>query len=130
MLLTAADGRTIFNMSAIMRRAFQLGRFALQLCRSTLERNRQRSHWLKRAWAEAKREVAEFARRQAREAEVRIALAASARESAALAASLGNNPLAIQNALLRETMRDRMNFPAVARLEAALVAILAAKQLH
>ncbi|SEG80361.1 hypothetical protein SAMN04488115_11638 [Bosea lathyri] len=130
MLLTAADGRTIFNMSAIMRRACQLGRFALQFCRSTLERNRQRSLWLKRAWAEAKREAGEFARRQARDAEVRIALAASARESAALAASHGNNPLAIQNALLRETMRDRMNFAAVARLEAALVAILAAKQLH
>jgi hypothetical protein len=130
MLLTTADDRTAFNMAAIMRRAFQLGRFALQLCRSVAERNQQRSRWLKKAWAEAKSEVREFARHRERDAQMRAMLAASARESAALAASLGNNAIAIQNALQREMMRDHMNFAAVARLEAALVAILASKQLH
>lgn len=129
-LTTVADGRSAFNTSAIMRRAFQLGRYALQLCRTIAERNRQRSHWLKKAWAEAKSEAREFARQRVRDTEMRAALAASAGDSAALAASLGNNPIVIRNALLRETMRDRMNFAAVARLEAALVAILATKQLH
>lgn len=130
LLTTVTEGRSAFNMSAIMRRAFQLGRFALQLCRTVAERNRQRSHWLKKAWAEAKREAHEFARQRQRRVEMRAVLAASAKDSAAVAASLGNSPIAIQNALLRETMRDRMNFAAVARLEAALVAILAAEQLH
>lgn len=130
MLLTSqADGRNAFNMSAIMRRAFQLGRFALQLCRTVAERNLQRSRWLKKAWAEAKSEAREFARKKVLDAEMRAALAASARDSAALAASLGNNPIAIRDALLRETTRDRMNFAAVARLEGALVAALATKQL-
>ncbi len=131
MLLTSlADGRNTFNMSAIMRRAFQLGRYALQLCHTVAERNRQRSDWLKKAWAEAKSQVREFARQRVLDTEMRTALAASARDSAALAASLGNNPIAIRDALLRETMRDRMNFAAVARLEGAFVAALATKQLQ
>ncbi|MGO4676254.1 hypothetical protein AB4Z40_25435 [Bosea sp. 2YAB26] len=130
LLTTSADGCNAFNMSAIMRRAFQLGRFALQICRTAADRNRQQSHWLRKAWAEAKSEAREFARNRDRDIEMRATLAASARDSAALAASFGNDPTAIRNALLHETMRDRMNFAAVARLEAALVAILATQQLH
>jgi methylphosphotriester-DNA--protein-cysteine methyltransferase len=130
LLRTVTDGRSAFNVSAIMRRAFQLGRFALQLCRTAAERNRQRSLWLRKAWAEAKCEAREFAHQRQRRVEMRAVLAASAKDSAAVAASLGNNPIAIQNALLRETMRDRMNFAAVARLEAALVAVIAAKKLY
>jgi hypothetical protein len=131
MLLSfSTSDRIFFNKSAIMRRAFQLGRYALQLCHSAADRNRQRSRWLTRAWAEAKSEARDIARRMERDAGMRLRMAERARENAALAASFGNDPTAIKNAILRETMRDRMNFTAVARLEAALVAILATKQLH
>lgn len=129
-LITTADGRTIFYHSAIMRRAYELGRFALRLCRDAQERNFQRSHWLKRAWAEARRERSELARRVAQDAERRAWLEHRARESAALIAAYGHNRSAIEGALLRESMRDRMDFARVAQLEAALAALPQRHQLH
>lgn len=61
---------------------------------------------------------------------MRLRTAERARENATLAASFGNDPIAIESAILSETMRDRMNFSAIARLEAALGSILAAERLH
>ena len=129
-LITTADGRTIFFHSAIMRRSYELGRFALRLCRNVQERNRQRSHWLKRAWAEARSERSELARRVAQDAERRVWLEHRARETSALIAAYGHNRSAIEGALLRETMRDRMDFARVAQLEAALAALPQRHEMH
>jgi len=129
-LITTANGRTVFYHSAIMRRAHELGRFALQMCRTAEEHSFKRSHWLKRAWTEARRERSELARRVAQDGERRAWLEHRARETAALIATYGHNRSAIEGALLRESMRDQMDFARVAQLEAALAALPQRHEMH
>lgn len=123
-LVSANGSRIAFDKAAIMRRAYQLGRFALQLCRArrepAAERNRMLSRFLTKAWAEAKAEARELARRIERDAETHAFLAERAKANAALAATFGNDRTAIETAIAGEHMRDRMNFAAVDRLHAAL----------
>lgn len=109
-----------FDKAAIMRRAFQHARFALQLCRTPEARNEQRSRALRKAWAEAKREASALIDLAAQEARTRAALAARAAESASLAAQFGNGAAAIRQAIASEHYRERINFAAIDRLQAAL----------
>jgi hypothetical protein len=118
------SNRIAFNLSGIMRRAHHEGRFARRMCRTAADRARHLSHWLKRTWADAKREAADLLRQAEQAAYVRQVLAARAAENVALAASYGSNPDMIRAAIASEGMRDRMNFAAVARLEAALAVTL------
>jgi len=123
-LVAMVGDRPTFVRGGIMRRAHELGRFALAMCGTAPERNQQRSRWLKRAWAEAMREFRERVTQRARAVEQRLAFAANVSETTALAAGYGDNRVRIEQALTRETMRDRMNFVAVAQLEAALALVM------
>lgn len=118
-----ATSRATFDKAAIMRRAYQLGRFALAMCRTPAERNEQRSRWLSRAWQEARDEAAALRSAAEYSASLKAGIEARAREAAAVAASYGNDAQAIRNAITSESMRDRMNFAAVARLETALASL-------
>ncbi|HEV2508651.1 hypothetical protein [Bosea sp. (in: a-proteobacteria)] len=109
-----------FDKAAIMRRAFLHIRFALQLCRTDAQRNDQRARGLRKAWAEAKREAYDLRQRAEQEARIRADLAGRAVESAKVAASYGNDAAAIRQAIASENYRDRVNFAAVDRLQAAL----------
>lgn len=109
-----------FDKAAIMRRAFQHARYALQICHTAAQRNEQRSRALRKAWAEAKSEAYNLRQRAEQEARTRADLAARAAESAKLAASFGNDAAAIRQAIASENYRDRVNFAAVDRLQAAL----------
>jgi hypothetical protein len=111
-----------FDKGAIMRRAHHEGRFALRMRRTIAQRRAQLSHWLKRAWKEAKREAAALLVRIEQAAQLRIALAERARQSVALVASYGGAE-GIRQAIASEQMRDRMDFAAIAKLEAALATI-------
>jgi hypothetical protein len=122
-LVRASHHGVAYDKAAIMRRAYQHGRFALQLSRArrepAAERFRIPSRALTKAWAEAKQEAVSL-RRHAEQAEAsRAALAERARESVALASHYGSTD-AIREAIQSEHYRDRMNFAAVDRLEAAL----------
>lgn len=112
--------RTTYDKSAIMRRAFQHARFALQLCRTPEARNDQRSRALRKAWAEAKREASVLIERADEEARTRAALAARAAESASLAAQFGNGAAAIRQAIASEHYRERVNFARIDQLTVAL----------
>lgn len=119
-LATSSAGRIAFDKAAIMRRAHHEGRFALAACRTIAERRRQLSIWLRKAWTVAKGEASELRQRAERETEVRAALAERARDAVALASSYGNDAAAIGQAIASEHYRERMNFAAVDRLQAAL----------
>jgi uncharacterized protein (UPF0335 family) len=120
LLTTLTADRLAFDKAAIMRHAHHEGRFALAACRTIAERRRQLSIWLRKAWAVAKGEASELRQRAEREADVRAALAQRARDAIVLAASYGNDAAAIRQAIASEHYRDRMNFAAVDRLQAAL----------
>ncbi|AZO79646.1 MULTISPECIES: hypothetical protein [unclassified Bosea (in: a-proteobacteria)] len=109
-----------FDKAAIMRRAYEHARFVLMLCHTAAQRNEQRSRALRKAWVEAKSEA--YTLRQRAEQEVRTvaALRARAAESVNLATSLGNDAAAIRQAIASENYRDRANFAAIDRLQAAL----------
>ncbi len=119
-LATLTAGRIAFDKAAIMRRAFLHIRFALQLCHTDAQRNEQRARGLRKAWREAKAEAYTLRQRAEQEDRTRAALAARAAESAKLAASFGNDAAAIRQAIASENYRDRVNFAAVDRLQAAL----------
>lgn len=119
-LVTLASGRVNFDKGAIMRRAFRHARFALQLCHTAAQRNEQRSRALRKAWAEAKSEAYTLRQRVEQKARTRTDLAARAAESAKVAASFGSDATAIRHAIASENYRDRVNFAAVDRLQAAL----------
>jgi hypothetical protein len=119
-LATLASNRITFDKAAIMRRAFQHARFALMICHTAAQRNEQRSRALRRAWAEAKAEAYTLRQRAEQEARTRAALAERAADNVKLAASFGNDAAAIRQAIASENYRDRVNFAAVDRLQAAL----------
>lgn len=118
-LATLIADRTTFDKAAIMRRAYEHARFALQICRTPEARNQQRSRALRKAWAEAKREASALIERAVEEARTRAALAARAADAVALAASYGN-AAAIRQAIASEHYRERINFVRIDRLTAAL----------
>lgn len=122
---TATGSRIAFDMAAIMRRAHQLGRFALAMCRTAAERHAQLSIWLRRAWREAHDEARALRFAADYLAGRKASIEAAAREAAAIAASYGNDAETIRNAITSETMRDRMNFAAVDRLKSALASLTA-----
>lgn len=124
-LTTRSAGRLTFDKAAIMRRAFQHARFALMICHTAAQRNGQRSRALRKAWAEAKSEAYTLRQPAEQDARTRAALAARAAESAKVAAQFGNSAAAIRLAIASENYRDRVNFAAVDRLQAALNAIAA-----
>lgn len=120
---TATGDRIAFNKTNIMRRAYQLGRFALAMCRTAAQRHEQLSKWLRRAWQEARDEARAIRLAAEYSASLKASIEARAREAAAVAASYGNDAETIRNALTSETMRDRMNFAAVDRLRGALASL-------
>lgn len=119
-LALSTAGRITFDKAAIMRRAFQHARFALQLCRTQAARNEQRSRALRKAWAEAKREASVLIERADEEARTRAALAARAAEAVALAGTYGRDAYAIRQAIASEHYRERANFARIDQLTAAL----------
>lgn len=119
-LATSTAGRIAFDKAAIMRRAYEAGRFAFQLCRNLAERRRQLSLWLRKAWAEAKVEAYRLRQDAEREAATKATVATLERTAAALAASFGNDPAAIRREIEAEHYRERFNFAHVASLNAAL----------
>lgn len=119
-LVTLASGRVNFDKAAIMRRAFQHARFALMICHTAAQRNEQRSRALRKAGAEAKSEAYTLRQRAEQEARTRAALSERAAESAKVAACFANNPAALRQAIASENYRDRVDFAAVDRLQAAL----------
>jgi hypothetical protein len=120
LLVTRTVNRVSFHKGAIMRRAGQIARFPLMLCRTAADRNEQRSRALRKAWAEAKREAYTLRQRAEQEVRTRAALAESAAESIKLAAFFGNNAAAIRQAIASEHMRDRADFARIDRLTATL----------
>jgi hypothetical protein len=122
-LATLMANRIAFDKGAIMRHAHHEARFALQLSRARHEPLTTRraifARFLTKTWAAAKAEVATLARQAEQAAAVRIMLAERARQSVALIASYGGAE-GVRQAIASETMRDRMNFAAVAKLEVAL----------
>ncbi|MBA3904239.1 MAG: hypothetical protein C0522_11300 [Rhodocyclaceae bacterium] len=122
-LASIVAGRVTFNRAAIMRRVHDAGRFAFAACRSQAERRHQLSHWLRKVWREAKAEAVSLARHIEADAAVRRDLAARAAEAVALAGRYGNDADAIRQAIASESYRERMNFAAVDRLQAALATV-------
>lgn len=110
-----------------MRRAAYHAKFALGLVKARKEGSAARfaalSRALKKAWAEAKMEAAELARRAQLDIATRARLAEAARANAALAAEYGNSRPMILQAIESERMRDRMDFAAIDQLRAALTSI-------
>ncbi len=127
-LVVMSGDRPIFVRAGIMSLAHEFGRFALAICRTAPERNQQRSRWLKRAWAEAMRELKERVTQRDRAAEQRLISAAKLSQTVAVAARFDDDQVRIEQALIRETMRDRMNFAAVAQLEAALALVISRRR--
>lgn len=126
-LATLSNSRPVFNKGAIMRRAYEIGRFALQLGRARREPaseiNRTLSQSLTKAWAEAKREAAMLSEAAIREVEARAALAQRAREAAALAAQFHNDPEAIRFEIEREHYRQHFQPARIDALRGALASI-------
>jgi hypothetical protein len=122
-LANNSAGRIAFDKSAIMRRVYDAGRFAFAACRTLAERREQLSRWLRKVWREAKAEATSIARRIEADAAVRRDLAARAAEAVALAGRYGNDADAIRQAIASESYRERMNFVAVDRLQAALATV-------
>lgn len=120
-------GRIAFDKAVIMRRAYQIGRFALQLGRArrepAAEINRTLSRSLTKAWAEAKSEVYALRQRVAAEAETMVRLAERAREAAALAAQFRNDPEAIRFEIEREHYRQHFQPARIDALRGALASI-------
>lgn len=116
--------RIAFNKAAIMRRAYEIGRFARQLGRARREPaseiNRTLSQSLTKAWAEAKREAAMLIDAARREVEARAMLAQRAREAAALAAPFGNDPEAIHFEIEREHYRQHFQPARIDTMRGAL----------
>lgn len=123
-LSIARNDRISFDKCAIMRRAAFHARFALELVKARKEGAAARfaalSRALRKAWAEAKMEAAELARRAQLDIATRSRLADAARANAALAAEYGNSRPLILQAIESERMRTRMDFAAVDRRRAAL----------
>jgi hypothetical protein len=118
--------RVAYDKAAIMRRAYQHGRFALQLSRArrepASERNRMLSQFLKKAWSEAKAAARDIVRSVERQAEARAFLAERAKANAAIVAQHGGAE-GLRQAIESEHYRQHMNFAAVDRLQAALSSI-------
>lgn len=125
-LVRASHHGVTFDKAAIMRRAYQHGRFALQLSRArrepASERNRMLSRFLTKAWAEAKAEARDIVRSVERQAETRAFLAERAKANAAIVAQHGGAE-GLRQAIESERYRQHMNFAAVDRLQAALASI-------
>ncbi|AMJ61989.1 hypothetical protein [Bosea sp. PAMC 26642] len=123
-LALAITGRITFDFAAIMRRAHNEARFALQLSRVRREpasaRHAIMSHFLKKAWTEAKRGALELRRCAEQDIAVRAHLAARAAEAVSLAASFGNDPDAIRWEIERENYRQHFNPARADALRAAL----------
>jgi hypothetical protein len=126
-LHSSTPGRIAFDKAAIMRRAYEIGRHALRLSRArrapAAERNAMLSRFLSKAWAEAKAEVRDLARRAERNAADRLAPAERARENAALAATFGNDRTAIRWEIERENYRQHFNPARIDALRGALSSI-------
>jgi hypothetical protein len=101
------------------------GSVALQLSRARHEPVAARraifARFLRQAWADAKAEAASLIRQAEHAAAIKTMLAERARQSVALVASYGGTEGVCQ-AISSEYMRDRMDFAAIATLEAALSA--------
>lgn len=126
-LATLSNSRIAFDKAAIMRRAYEIGRFALQLGRARREPaseiNRTLSQSLTKAWAEAKREAAMLVDAARREVDARAMLAQRAREAAALAAQFGNDPDAIRFEIEREHCRQHFQTARIDALRGALATL-------
>lgn len=122
-LATLTAGRIAFDKAAIMRWAYQEGRFAFRMCRNISERRAQLSNWLSKAWATAKREAAMLMDAARREVEARAYLAQRAREAAALAAQFRNDPEAVRFEIEREHYRQHFNGARIDTLRGALASI-------
>lgn len=126
-LATIAAGRIAFDKAAIMRRAYQIGRFALQLGRArrepVAEINRTLSRSLMKAWAEAKAEAFVLRQRAAVEVETRAHIARMEQDAAALAASFRNDRAAIRFEIEREHYRQHFQPARVDALRGALASI-------
>jgi hypothetical protein len=120
LLVTRTADRVSFHKAAIMRRAGQIARFPLMLCRAAADRNEQRSRALRKAWAEAKSEAYTLCQRAEQEARTRAVLTERAAESVKLAAFFGNSAAAIRQAIASEHMRDRADFARIDRLTVTL----------
>lgn len=116
-----------FNKSAIMRRAYQIGRFALQLGRARREPaseiNRTLSRSLTKAWAEAKAEAYALRQRATIDADTKARVALMERDAAALAASFRNDPAAIRFEIERENYRQHFQPSRIDALRGALNSI-------
>lgn len=119
----STENRVTFDKAAIMRRVYDAGRFAFAACRTLAERRYQLSLWLRKVWREAKAEAISLARRIEADAAVKRDLAARAAEAVALAGRYGNDAAAIREAIASENYRERMDFAAVDRLNAALATV-------
>lgn len=131
-LILEYENRLIFYRRGILRYAMGLARMALRQARDHAERSELLSRCLKRGWADAKAQLAGYQRARDWVATRQDEGIRSAARRAALqdAIRFGSDADRIRAALLSETMRDRMDFAAVARLEAALAAVLAPAPLH
>jgi hypothetical protein len=119
-------GRVTFDKAAIMRRAYQEGRFALQLSRArrepASERNRMLSRFLTKAWAEAKAEARDIVRSIERQAETRAFLAERAKANAAIVAQHGGAE-GLRQAIEAEHYRQHFSGARIDTLRAALSSI-------
>lgn len=125
-LASLVGGRATFDKSAIMRRAYEHGRFALQLSRArrepAAERNRMLSRFLTKAWVEAKGEAREITRNIERRAENRAFLAERAKASAAIVAQHGGAE-GLRQAIEAEHYRQHFNGARIETLRVALSSI-------
>ena len=126
-LATLSAGRIVFDKAAIMGRAYEIGRFVLQLARARREPaasiNGTLSRSLTKAWAEAKDEAAMLMQAVRREIETRAFLTQRAREAATLAAQFRNDPEAIRFEIEREHYRQHFNGARIDALRGALASI-------
>jgi hypothetical protein len=116
----STGNRIAFDKGAIMRRAYDAGRFALAACRTAADRRAQMSRWLRKAWQEAKAQAAAVLAAARHQADVQAALAQRAREAAAVAAQFGNDAVALRFEIEREHRRQHFQ---PARIDALRVAL-------
>lgn len=115
--------RITFNKGAIMRRAYEAGRFAFAACRNLTERRRQLSVWLRKAWTEAKGEAYRLRHRAEIDAVTKARVALLERNAAALAASFRNDGAAIRFEIEREHYRQHFQPTRIDALRGALASI-------
>lgn len=122
-LTSISSSRITFDKGAIMRRAYEAGRFAFAACRNVIERRRQLSVWLRKAWTEAKAEAHRLRQRAEADASTKSIAAVLEREAGALAASFRNNPAAIRFEIEREHYRQHFQPARIDALRGALASI-------